>query len=66
MKHFPSVPVRLQILAGAVVVSGELDAQVTATGVNSFFGKTMALLAVPPERGHLQQVSPSSTIFIRQ
>jgi len=47
-----------QILAGAVVVSGELDAQVTATGVNSFFGKTMALLAVPPERGHLQQVRP--------
>nr|AQM50087.1 P-type ATPase HA2 [Dunaliella maritima] len=45
-----------EILAGAVVVSGELDAMVTATGVNSFFGKTMALLAVPPERGHLQQV----------
>lgn len=41
-------------------MSGELDAMVTATGVNSFFGKTMALLAVPPERGHLQQVRPHS------
>ena len=49
-------PSPLQILAGAVVVSGELEAMVTATGVNSFFGKTMALLAVPPEVGHLQQV----------
>lgn len=45
-----------QTLSGAVVVSGELDAQVMATGINSFFGKTMALLSAPEERGHLQMV----------
>ena len=46
----------LQILAGAVVASGELDAVVTSIGLETFFGKTMALLAVPQERGHLKVV----------
>jgi hypothetical protein len=51
------LPARLpQILAGAVVSSGELDAEVTAIGADTFFGKTMALLGAPEERGHLQTV----------
>ena len=45
-----------QVLAGAVVASGELDAVVVSTGKNTFFGKTMALLAQPQERGHLNIV----------
>ena len=47
---------RTQVLAGAVVASGELDALVVATGADTFFGKTMALLGTPQERGHLQTV----------
>lgn len=47
----------VQILAGAVVASGEMDAIVTATGAKSFFGRTMALLDAPEERGHLYSVS---------
>ncbi len=46
----------LQVLAGAVVASGELDAKVVSTGKDTFFGKTMALLAQPQERGHLNIV----------
>ncbi len=45
-----------QILAGAVVAQGELDAVVTAIGANTFFGKTMTLLGSPEEKGHLQKV----------
>lgn len=45
-----------QILAGAVVAQGELDAQITAIGANTFFGKTMTLLGAPEEKGHLQKV----------
>ena len=45
-----------QILGGAVVAQGELDAIVHTTGGDTFFGKTLALLAQPQERGHLQQV----------
>lgn len=45
-----------QVLAGAVVASGELDGVVLDTGANTFFGKTMALLAQPQERGHLNIV----------
>ena len=49
----------LQILSGAVVVQGELDAVVTATGGNSFFGKTMKLLGGNDnQRGHLYKVLP--------
>ena len=46
----------LQILGGAVVASGELEAIVHSTGGDTFFGKTLALLSQPQERGHLQQV----------
>jgi H+-transporting ATPase len=45
-----------RVLAGAVVASGELDAVVASTGKDTFFGKTMALLAQPQERGHLNIV----------
>ncbi|KAK9819692.1 hypothetical protein WJX72_001191 [[Myrmecia] bisecta] len=45
-----------QVLAGAVVTQGELEGVVTATGRDSFFGKTMALLATPEEPGHLKKV----------
>ena len=51
----------VQILAGAVVVQGEMDARVTATGRNSFFGRTLALLDVKDEKGHLQKVSRALT-----
>ena len=49
-------PTSTQILAGAVVAQGELDAQITAIGANTFFGKTMTLLGAPEEKGHLQKV----------
>ena len=39
-----------------MVVQGEMDALVTATGKNSFFGRTLALLDVEDEKGHLQKV----------
>lgn len=39
-----------------MVASGELDALVVATGADTFFGRTMALLGAPEERGHLQTV----------
>lgn len=48
----------VQILSGAVVVSGELDAVVTATGAHSFFGKTLKLLGGSDnQRGHLYKVT---------
>jgi magnesium-transporting ATPase (P-type) len=47
-----------QILGGAVVASGELEARVTAIGTDTFFGKTIALLGAPEEVGHLQKVRP--------
>ena len=45
-----------QVLSGACVTQGELEAVVTAVGRNTFFGKTIALLGAPEERGHLQKV----------
>jgi H+-transporting ATPase len=45
-----------QVLAGSVVAAGEMDAIVTATGKQSFFGRTMSLLDAPEERGHLYKV----------
>ncbi|CEM13152.1 unnamed protein product [Vitrella brassicaformis CCMP3155] len=44
-----------EVLAGAVVQSGELDMMVTKTGENSFFGKTLALLGSVQEEGHLKK-----------
>lgn len=44
-----------QVLAGAVVAQGELDAVITETGADTFFGKTIALLGQREEPGHLQQ-----------
>ncbi|BDA48222.1 Plasma membrane ATPase 1 [Coccomyxa sp. Obi] len=44
------------VLSGAVVVQGELEAVVTATGANTFFGRTISLLNAPEGMGHLQKV----------
>lgn len=52
------------VLAGAVVAQGELEGVVTAVGVNTFFGKTMALLGRPEERGHLQTVLGRVTVAL--
>ena len=43
-----------EVLSGAVVVQGELEMMVTATGVDTFFGKTIALLATVTEQGNVQ------------
>ena len=50
------LPVPAQILGGAVVAQGELDATVTAVGGNTFFGKTISLLGATQEQGHLLKV----------
>eukprot|EP00887_Chlorella_sp_A99_P007731 scaffold20.g7731.t1 len=52
----PGDKATLQVLAGAVVAQGELDAVVASIGADTFFGKTMALLGGRKERGHLQKV----------
>ncbi|UPR03149.1 P-type cation-transporting ATPase [Chloropicon primus] len=45
-----------EVLSGAVVVQGELEMMVTATGVDTFFGKTIALLATVTEQGNVQHL----------
>jgi H+-transporting ATPase len=45
-----------EVLSGAVVVQGELNMMVTATGVDTFFGKTIALLATVTEQGNVQHL----------
>lgn len=45
-----------RVLSGTVVEHGELHARVVAIGSETFFGKTMLLLGIPEERGHLQKV----------
>jgi magnesium-transporting ATPase (P-type) len=49
-----------------VVASGELDAVVVSTGADTFFGRTMALLGAPEERGHLQTASEDGVLLQRQ
>lgn len=49
-------PVVVQILSGAVVASGEMKAEITSIGAKTFFGKTIALLGAPEEKGHLFKV----------
>lgn len=51
----------VQILSGAVVASGEMEAEVTAIGAETFFGKTIALLGAPEEKGHLFKVLSNVT-----
>jgi len=41
--------------AGAIVRQGEMDAVVTATGMNSYFGQTTRLVATARTVSHLQQ-----------
>jgi len=45
-----------EVLSGAVVVQGELEMMVTATGADTFFGKTIALLATVKEQGNVQKL----------
>lgn len=45
-----------EVLSGAVVVQGEIDMMVTATGADTFFGKTIALLATVKEQGNVQKL----------
>jgi len=45
-----------EVLSGAVVVQGEMEMMVTATGVDTFFGKTIALLATVTEQGNVQHL----------
>jgi H+-transporting ATPase len=52
------------VLSGASVTQGELEAVVTAVGPNTFFGKTIALLGAPEERGHLQKVMSKVTVAL--
>eukprot|EP00920_Eleutheroschizon_duboscqi_P025252 GHVT01062304.1.p1 GENE.GHVT01062304.1~~GHVT01062304.1.p1 ORF type:complete len:927 (+),score=112.78 GHVT01062304.1:1131-3911(+) len=44
------------VLGGGVVQSGELELEVSCTGANTFFGKTLALLGGIQEQGHLKKV----------
>lgn len=53
-----------EILSGACVNQGELEAKVTAVGGNTFFGKTIALLGEPESKGHLQKVMSKMTITL--
>ncbi len=54
-----SLPVELSkgetLYSGAVIVRGETDAVVTATGEHSFFGKTTALVGEAGTESHLQK-----------
>jgi H+-transporting ATPase len=41
--------------SGSIVRQGEMDARVTKTGTETFFGKTTRLLQVKPPRSHFQK-----------
>jgi len=43
------------IYSGSIVHRGEMDAQVTATGMHTFFGKTAGLVAGVREKSHFQK-----------
>lgn len=50
----------MQILSGAVVASGEMKAEITSIGAETFFGKTIVLLGAPEEKGHLFKVTANA------
>lgn len=52
----------MQILSGAVVASGEMKAEITSIGAETFFGKTIALLGAPEEKGHLFKVTADAPV----
>lgn len=60
--HLQCMPY-VQILSGAVVASGEMEAEVTSIGADTFFGKTIALLGAPEEKGHLFKVGAFSAVL---
>ncbi|ADN37296.1 plasma-membrane proton-efflux P-type ATPase [Methanolacinia petrolearia DSM 11571] len=41
--------------SGSIIREGEMDASVTKTGADTFFGKTTSLLEVKPPRSHFQK-----------
>jgi H+-transporting ATPase len=60
-----SLPVSMsagsQIMMGSTVVSGEVDGVVCNTGINTFFGKTAALIGSTHDEGNFQKVVLSIT-----
>ncbi|PFH31177.1 P-type ATPase PMA1 [Besnoitia besnoiti] len=63
-----SIPLRkhpgARLLSGSVVQKGEGEMLVTQTGNESFYGKTLALLARAEQPGHLQTVLHRTQLFI--
>eukprot|EP00929_Paragymnodinium_shiwhaense_P000048 TRINITY_DN10016_c0_g1_i1.p1 TRINITY_DN10016_c0_g1~~TRINITY_DN10016_c0_g1_i1.p1 ORF type:complete len:842 (+),score=194.22 TRINITY_DN10016_c0_g1_i1:111-2636(+) len=49
---------------GSNVVSGEAEAMVVATGAQTFFGKTAAMINSVEEEGHFQKIIWSITLFL--
>eukprot|EP00899_Mesostigma_viride_P028511 jgi/Mesvir1/8845/Mv02741-RA.1 len=45
-----------EVLSGAVVVQGEMEAVVNKTGAHTFFGKTISLLSMNTTEGHLNKL----------
>ena len=45
-----------EVRSGGVILQGELEAMVTATGEDTFFGKAMVLLNSVQEQGHVQML----------
>lgn len=42
------------VYAGTIVRQGEMDARITKTGINTFFGRATRLLQIKPPRSHFQ------------
>jgi H+-transporting ATPase len=42
------------VYSGSIVRHGEMDAKITTTGVNTYFGRTSRLVQVKPPRSHFQ------------
>jgi len=53
-----------QVLQGTICKKGRLEGVVFATGVNTYLGKTTALVASVDNIGHFQQVLLSTTWFL--
>jgi len=52
-----------ELFAGSSVKSGEMDAVVYATGINTFFGKAANLVATTESHGHFQSVLKNIGLF---